>query len=58
MKIMLDDMREGLYCDIVFRNEAAFSTFMQYMAVDFKPPKFELVIDHDLGETSKSGYEA
>lgn len=58
MKIMLDDMREGLDCDLIFRNESAFCAFMYYLNIDVKEPKFELVIDHDLGETSKNGYEA
>ena len=58
MKIMLDDMREGLDCDIVIRNEVAFSVFLDLLNIDFKEPKFDLVIDHDLGETSKNGYEA
>ena len=58
MKIMLDDTREGLDCDIIFRNEKAFDEFIGYWNDVINEPKFDLVIDHDLGETSKNGYEA
>ena len=57
MKVMLDDMREGLGCDLVCRNEDAFRCLLHSGLLRTVGFTF-LYIDHDLGETSKNGYEA